>query len=68
MPAAPPPAPNPQALMTAEDVAAILGVRSHYVYELARRGRIPTVRLGKYVRFRATAVEEWIAQQEVAGR
>jgi excisionase family DNA binding protein len=54
--------PNP--LLTAEDVAAILGVRPQYVYDLARKALIPTVRLGKYVRFRTTAGEEWIAQQE----
>lgn len=52
-------------LLTAEDVAAILGVRDTFVYALARRGEIPTVRIGqRYVRFRAGAIEQWIAASE----
>lgn len=52
-------------LFTADDVAAILGVPRTFVYSLARRGELPTVRVGeRYVRFRAHALEGWIAAQE----
>jgi excisionase family DNA binding protein len=52
-------------LLAAEDVAAILGVRSTFVYALARRGELPAVRIGeRYVRFRAEALERWILDQE----
>ncbi len=38
-----------------------LGVRVHRVYELARAGVRPSVRIGRAVRFDPVAVEEWIA-------
>lgn len=60
--------PNPSlagALLTADDVAAVLGVPRTFVYALARRGELPTVRIGeRYVRFRGPALEQWIADQE----
>ncbi|MFL5854033.1 MAG: helix-turn-helix domain-containing protein [Solirubrobacteraceae bacterium] len=30
-----------------------------HVYRLAREGRIPAVRLGRYYRFRVDALERW---------
>jgi excisionase family DNA binding protein len=53
-------------LLTAEQVAERLGVPKSWVYARAREGRIPTVRLGRYYRFRPAALEEWITQQETA--
>jgi excisionase family DNA binding protein len=35
-----------------------------FIYELARRGEIPCVTLGRYRRFRADAIQEWIEEQE----
>ncbi len=55
----------PRRLFTVDDVASILGVPRTFVYALARRGELPTVRVGeRYVRFRAQALEGWIASQE----
>ena len=52
-------------LLTADEVAAVLGVPRTFVYSLARRGELPTVRIGeRYVRFRGHALERWIADQE----
>jgi excisionase family DNA binding protein len=52
-------------LLTPDDVAALLGVPRSMVYTLARRGDLPTVRVGdRYVRFRAEAVDQWIARCE----
>ncbi len=52
-------------LLAADDVAVLLGVPRTFVYALARRGDLPTVRVGgRYVRFRAQAIQEWIAGQE----
>jgi len=50
-----PPASN--RLLTAADLAERWQVRPSAVYRLAREGRLPTVRVGRYVRFRAEAVE-----------
>jgi excisionase family DNA binding protein len=51
-------------LLTADDVAEMLGVPKSWVYEQSRRGRIPTVELGRYRRFRQEAIEEWVREQE----
>jgi excisionase family DNA binding protein len=52
------------ALLTAEDVAQRLGVKTGWVYEQSRAGRMPTVKLGRYYRYRPEAIERWIAAQE----
>lgn len=52
-------------LLTADEVAEVLGVPRTFVYALARRGELPTVRIGeRYVRFRGQALERWITDQE----
>src|SRR5262249_33755414 len=45
--------------LTADEVADLLRLRREYVYELARQGEIPSIRVGKYVRIPKTAFEEW---------
>ena len=56
------------ALMTAEQVAAILAVPPSWVLRQAREGRIPHVTLGRYVRFRPASIAAWVAEQEAGGR
>ena len=51
---------DPAALLTAEDVAELLGVTVAWVYAQSRSGRIPTVNLGRYRRYRREAIEAWI--------
>jgi excisionase family DNA binding protein len=65
-----PPRPSPSTrLLAAEEVADLLGVPRSFVYSLARRGGIPTVRLGdRYVRFRPDAISDWITDQEQTTR
>lgn len=56
---------RPSRLLGAEEVALVLGVPTGFVYALARRGELPTVRIGeRYVRFRSEALERWITEQE----
>ena len=47
-------------LLSAAEVADLLGVPRSWVYEQSRQGRIPTVALGRYRRFRQEAIETWI--------
>ncbi len=47
-------------LLTADEVAALLRVTKAWVYAETRRGVLPHVRLGRYVRFRESAVRDWI--------
>lgn len=53
-------------LLTAEEVAERSGVRTDWVWAQARAGRIPHVRLGRYRRFRESALEAWICGLEAA--
>jgi excisionase family DNA binding protein len=55
-------------LLTAAEVAALLGVPKTWVYEQSRLGRIPTVTLGRYKRYRQAAIEEWVARLEAPAR
>ena len=50
--------------MTAEEVADWLQVRIGWVYAESRAGRMPHVRLGRYCRYRRSAVVEWLARLE----
>ena len=47
-------------LLTATQVAPLLKVREARVYELARLGIIPSVRLGRQVRFDPDQIAGWI--------
>jgi excisionase family DNA binding protein len=51
-------------LLHAEDVAMILGVTKGWIYAEVRAGRIPCVRLGRYVRFRRESIEGWLCEIE----
>ena len=53
-------------LLTADEVARLLGVPASWVYEQSRRGRIPTVTLGRYRRYRREAIEAWVQKLEVS--
>lgn len=48
-------------LLDAKEIAARLGVPASWVLEHARAGAMPCVRLGRYVRFDAADVDEWVA-------
>lgn len=51
-------------LLTADEVGELLGVPKSWVYEQSRRGRIPTVTLGRYRRYRREAIEAWLVELE----
>ena len=56
--------PNAAALLTAEDVAEMTGMGVDWIYAQSRRGRIPTVKLGRYRRYRLEAIEQWLRENE----
>jgi excisionase family DNA binding protein len=58
----------PGALLTAEEVSRLLGVPRTWVYEQSRCGRIPTVTLGRYRRYRREAIDAWVRQLEAPAR
>jgi excisionase family DNA binding protein len=56
--------PGIDALLTADEVAALLQVTKAWVYAETRAKRIPHVPLGRYVRYRRSAVVQWITALE----
>jgi len=52
-------------LLTAEQLAERWQCRPAFIWRLARRKEIPTVRIGRYVRFRLESIESWERAQEV---
>lgn len=48
-------------LLTADQVAARWQVGKAQVYRLTREGRLPTVRIGRYYRYRLAGVEDFEA-------
>lgn len=48
---------NPGRLLTADEVAQRWQVPKAHVYRLGRDGRLATVRLGRYMRWRVDAIE-----------
>ncbi len=51
-------------LLTADEVAAMLRVTRAWVYSETRRGAMPHLRLGRYVRYRRDALETWVREIE----
>lgn len=54
-------------LLTVPQVAELLAIPKGYVYKLARRGEIPIVRLGKYVRVQPSDLDEWVGRHRQKG-
>jgi excisionase family DNA binding protein len=52
---------------TIPEVARRLRLATSYCYQLARRGDLPALRTGKYVRVRASDLREWEARLENNG-
>jgi excisionase family DNA binding protein len=59
---------SPARLLEAEDVAGLLGMTTDWVYREVRAGRLPHIRLGRYVRFRRESIDAWLDAREHGGR
>src|SRR4029453_11277912 len=61
-----PPQTTPAAdrLVGMEEVARLLGVPVAHARELGRRGELPVVNVGRYVRVRTGALAEWMELRE----
>jgi excisionase family DNA binding protein len=51
-------------LLEARHVAELIGMTPDWVYAEVRAGRIPHVKLGRYVRFRSESIDAWIIELE----
>jgi excisionase family DNA binding protein len=52
---------NPLPLLTVKEAGDILRLNIFSVYAMARDGRLPTLRLGRRIRFRPEELEAWLA-------
>lgn len=55
---------DPLELLTPERLAELLSVKKEWLYEQARTGDLPTVRLGRQLRFRRSDVMDWLDAQK----
>jgi excisionase family DNA binding protein len=51
-------------LLTAEQVAERLDMKLEWVWAQARKGAIPSVKLGRYRRFREETIDAWLRELE----
>lgn len=54
-------------LLTADEVAEQLRVGKSFIYDQARAGHLPHVRVGRYVRFHQDDLDAWIDAQRIGG-
>ena len=52
-------------IFTSDQLAGYLQVRKQWVYERVSLGEIPHTKVGKYLRFRKSAIDKWIESQSV---
>jgi excisionase family DNA binding protein len=55
---------GPSPLLEAADVARYIGMTTDWVYREVRAGRMPHIRLGRYVRFRRESIDAWLVARE----
>ena len=51
------------AFLNVEEVHQLLNVPVSYVYDLARQHKLPSVKVGKYLRFQREAILHWVEER-----
>jgi excisionase family DNA binding protein len=50
-------------LLRPEQAAALLSVKTSWVYDAVRTGKLPCIRVGRHIRFTRRMLEDWLARQ-----
>jgi excisionase family DNA binding protein len=50
-------------LLRPEQAAWYLNVKTNWVYEAVRAGRLPSHRVGRHIRFTRLMLDDWLAEQ-----
>jgi excisionase family DNA binding protein len=50
-------------LLRPEEAARLLSVKTSWIYEAVRAGRVPCLRVGRHIRFTRHMLEDWLAEQ-----
>ena len=57
----PPISPLDGPLLRPEEAAALLSVKTSWVYDAARTGKLPCLRVGRHIRFTRSMLEAWLS-------
>ena len=61
-------APLDEPLLDAAAAAELLSVKPSWVYDAARSGSVPHIRIGRHVRFLRSDLEKWVLTRRVVRR
>jgi excisionase family DNA binding protein len=53
-------------LLRPEEAANLLAVKTSWIYDAVRTGRLPCIRVGRHIRFTRGILQEWLAEQRHA--
>jgi excisionase family DNA binding protein len=56
-----------ESLMTSEAVGKVLGIHPKVVERMAKRGELPGLKVGRFWRYRASALDGWINSRLQSG-
>ena len=52
-------------LLTVQEICELLKVKRSYVYWLTYQKKIPFIRMMGHLRFKKSAIEQWLDEQEI---
>jgi excisionase family DNA binding protein len=52
-------------LLDARDAASLLTVRPRWIYDAARSGALPHIKIGRHLRFLRSDLERWVLEQRL---
>jgi excisionase family DNA binding protein len=55
-------------LLRPDEAARLLAVKTNWIYEAVRDGRLPCLRLGRHIRFTRAMLEQWLRERADADR
>jgi excisionase family DNA binding protein len=47
-------------LLRPEEAAALFNVKTSWIYDAVRTGKLPCLRIGRHIRFTQTMLEDWL--------
>ena len=57
-----------EALLTSKEASQVLKIHPKVLERMAKRGEVPALKVGKFWRYRATALDAWINSRIQSGR
>lgn len=56
--------PKTEKLLGIDELSQFLGVPKSWIYERTRKGEIPHIKLGRYLRFNTQEIREWLKKYQ----